>query len=427
VRRTLARPLGRALSRRAPSQSFRSSARLLSRVLAVLSLFVAIWSGASARARDMGQRRGINGFACTVGAVSGYLWIALDVIDILSAPNGERTGFIRAGDFIEELGMTSVLGVDYILHSKGCSPLTKGLENCLKPINEHPKTLWRVFAETNIRHNPDLNADLDGTLNIGLIVEELGRGGLYKEFIRHPMGWSNTFIIEGESFIVPYVPLNHAGKEKGNLSQSPLQSNLTFVMPNNPFTGESYAQSPPNYQSAYSLNQNSSSESPHQKKAPISSVQYLQLRITGTRNGMAPQLSEIHFFYNDVPFQPRSAVSHFPTKAPNNYHYAANLLKRDEYKKWYSGEHNSGSLEILGKLDFQKTNIVVEFDLKAVYHISNLKYEMKTADDCPEKDATCWDWYGSVDSSAWYLLHQCTNVDAPTDRRTNYPILSLSP
>jgi len=260
-------------------------------------------------------------------------------------------------------------------------------------------------------------------LNIGLIVEELGRGGLYKEFIRHPMGWSNGFRIEGESFIVPYVHLNHAGKEKESLFQSPLQSNLTFA-PSNPFIESPVP--PSNYQSPYSLNQNPSSESPHQKKA-ISNIQYLQLRITGTRNGMAPQLSEIHFFYNDVPFQPRSAVSNFPTKAPNNYHYAANLLKRDEYKKWCSGEHNSGSLESLGKLDFQKTNIVVEFDLKAIYHISNLKYEMKTADDYPEKDPICWDWYGSVDSSAWYLIHQCTNIDAPTDRRTNYPIISLCP
>jgi len=214
--------------------------------------------------------------------------------------------------------MKSLNTSTYILHSKGYSPIMKGLVSCLKPINEHDKNLWRVLGETNIRHKPDLNADLDGTMSTGLIFEELERGGPFKEYIRHPLGWSNSYRIDRESFIVPYIPLNHAGKEN-LLNQSALQSTFSSEPSRNPFTGEIYAQSP-------------SATVESKSNLPITNVQYLRLRITATRNGCAPQLGQIHFFYNNLEFYPRSAISNYPTKSPHNYHYCANLLKNDDRK-----------------------------------------------------------------------------------------------
>jgi len=131
--------------------------------------------------------------------LGGYVWLVTDVVEIFNTPGGERTGFLRAGDFVEEFGMQKHMAQDFVVHKEGCSPTTKGLTTVLKPINEYSSPLWKVIGETNSRHKPDLNADVDGTLSVGIIFEELDRGGSFKEWIRHSLGWSSSFIIEREA------------------------------------------------------------------------------------------------------------------------------------------------------------------------------------------------------------------------------------
>jgi len=271
---------------------------------------------------------------------------------------------------------------DFVVHKEGCSPTTKGLTTILKPISEYSSPLWKVLGESNARHKPDLNADVDSVLSVGIIFEESERGGTFKEWIRHSLGWSSSFIVEREAHIVSFIPQNHSTKNQRQ----------------NPFVGE-----------------------PIPTKGNTTSVQFLRFRVTATRNGRAPHLSQLHFYYNDGRILPKSALSNFPTKAPSHYNYAANLLKEDDLKRWYSGEKNSGGLEDIQDVDFQKINITVEFTLPGIYHVNQLAYQLKTASDFPERDPTSWEWYGSADGNSWYLLSQVNSSEVPTSRLTNYP------
>jgi len=72
-------------------------------------------------------------------------------------------------------------------------------------------------------------------------------------------------------------------------------------------------------------------------------------------------------------------------------------------------------------MDFQKTNITIEFTLPGIYNVDQLEYQLRTAPDFPERDPTAWEWYGSADGNSWYLLSQVNSEEAPASRLTNYP------
>jgi len=37
--------------------------------------------------------------------LGGFVWMATDIVEVYKTPGGERTGYLRAGDFVEEFGM----------------------------------------------------------------------------------------------------------------------------------------------------------------------------------------------------------------------------------------------------------------------------------------------------------------------------------
>jgi len=104
--------------------------------------------------------------------------------------------------------------------------------------------------------------------------------------------------------------------------------------------------------------------------------------------------------------------------------YAGNLIKDIEpNRKWYSGENANFVTQPL--VDLQTVNIQVQFDFGAVYPIHSISYQLKTANDFPERDPISWEWYGSVDDSQWYLLQKYYSNEAPKERFATYNVISL--
>jgi len=318
--------------------------------------------------------------------LGGYLWLATDVVEIFKTPGGERIGYLRAGDFIEEFKMEKHMTQEFVIHREGCSPTTKGLTTVLKPISEYSSPLWKVVEATIARHKPDLNSDADATLSPGIVFEESERGGTYREWIRHSLGWSTSFIVQQESHIASFIPQDHSKRKQ------------------NPFV-----------------------EEPKATQGKLKSVQFLRFRVLSTREGRPPQLSEMHLFFQDRKIIPKSANSNFPTKTPSHYNYASNLLQEDDHKKWYAGEKNSEGLEDIPKIDFQKINITIEFSLHGIYDIKTLSYQLRTATDFPERDPISWEWYGSEDGTIWYLISSFhgKEEEITNQRSSNYTKLSF--
>jgi len=354
----------------------------------------------------------------TPSAVRGFLWMVLDVVDIFKVVGGERTGYLRAGTFFEELNTCKHLGEEYLLHKEGWSPIFKGLQRCLKPVNDTDIPLWKVIQETVCHRKPDLNSNIEGMLSVNTIFEELEKGGNFKEWVRHNIGWSVIFAMDKESRLVPFLPLDHSLKtqwySKGRPDANPF---LIDLSDNEGDVGIPGGNSSPSLTMQPSGAVNSSD-------IPISSIQYVRFHVLKTRASHPPQLHQLFFYFNGQKFRPKSVICNYPQKSPHNYMYAGNLIKDIEpNRKWYSGENANFVTQPL--VDLQTVNIQVQFDFGAVYPIHSISYQLKTANDFPERDPISWEWYGSVDDSQWYLLQKYYSNEAPKERFATYNVISL--